>query len=515
MAKSEEDARTARDGNTTSFWDVKFDSKPPLGLESENVPYIQLLDDTLSETSIVQFFMTESGAANRMMPQVELVANFCPDSTLEDLDSGGEIVTSKAVCILDDRTNDGKVSISLGYLGPLNVHQFYLKMKKERFQPKEIECEGKSLEDSKEQVRPPRNADRRLIFITDLNRWTMMAIVSTASRSATSPPPTDIDFLCEAQVSVLITGLDLKRWVAYCFVDTYFEKEDRREGVESYDDEVEFDEDDKPCCQPDPFTSGESDATLPVLCPREYFVVVLESRLRQIRDEWHVVVIRMELKIETYISTCPITRPHVLPPGPGDAPTVGLSRSWTVHTRNLLRKLTQNLQATINQLEYFQADQTFTTVRGPASRYIPTILATTKDLRIYLQDLDFLRQDCDKYIDDLSFYMNNEVTLNAKLQARTAELGQMTTFVMIYVFTPIALSASVLSMQEKAIPPPLRLNGMSFIILVIVFMVFVSSAVGTMRNMDRIKRSVLQVFKRTLHDADLENQEDERNQVDG
>lgn len=130
MAKSEE-TRTARDGNTISFWDINFDSRPPLGLKSENTPYIQLWDATLSETSMVRFFMTESGAAHRMMPQVELVVTFCPDNTLEDLDSGGEIVTSKAVCILDDRTNDGKLSVSLGHLGPLNVHQFYLEMKKE------------------------------------------------------------------------------------------------------------------------------------------------------------------------------------------------------------------------------------------------------------------------------------------------------------------------------------------------------------------------------------------------
>lgn len=70
-------------------------------------------------------------------------------------------------------------------------------------------------------------------------------------------------------------------------------------------------------------------------------------------------------------------------------------------------------------------------------------------------------------------------------------------------------------MQEKAIPPPLRLNGTSFIILIIIFMVLVWSAVGTMRNLDRIKGSILQFFKRTLYDADLENQEDERNHVGG
>lgn len=75
------------------------------------------------------------------------------------------------------------------------------------------------------------------------------------------------------------------------------------------------------------------------------------------------------------------------------------------------------------------------------------------------------------------------------------------------MFTPIALAAGVLSMQEKAIPPPLRPNSTSFIILVFVFMVLVWSAVGTLMNWKRIKDGIKDLLQPELYNADLEHQE--------
>lgn len=92
--------------------------------------------------------------------------------------------------------------------------------------------------------------------------------------------------------------------MAYCFVDTYFEHEDRRESAESYHDNRLVDEDDDTSviCQPDPFTSGEQDAAYPILNPREYFLVVLESRLRHIKYEWRILVTKLRQIIDRYVS---------------------------------------------------------------------------------------------------------------------------------------------------------------------------------------------------------------------
>lgn len=91
--------------------------------------------------------------------------------------------------------------------------------------------------------------------------------------------------------------------MAYCFVDTYFEHESRRESAEAYHDETVFDEDDASVAfRPDPFTIGEMEASCPILTPREYFLVVLESRLRHVKDEWHVLVTRLRHMIDEYVS---------------------------------------------------------------------------------------------------------------------------------------------------------------------------------------------------------------------
>lgn len=81
------------------------------------------------------------------------------------------------------------------------------------------------------------------------------------------------------------------------------------------------------------------------------------------------------------------------------------SCAWAVKTRKLLRQLIRNLEATINQLEHFQANRKFSTITGPTARCFSTILATTRQLRIILQQLKFLHNDCDGYIHLVSSYI--------------------------------------------------------------------------------------------------------------
>lgn len=147
---------------------------------------------------------------------------------------------------------------------------------------------------------PPRDPRKRKSAASDALR--NITDLSFLVRKPKSPvPPTTKAYLCEAQTTVLISGSDPWRWVAYCFVDTYFESEDKRESVDAYDEEVEIDDESHVHFQPDPFTTAESDANLPVLNPREYFLIVLESRLRQARDEWHTLATNMGDIINDYV----------------------------------------------------------------------------------------------------------------------------------------------------------------------------------------------------------------------
>ncbi|EWG50128.1 hypothetical protein FVEG_09447 [Fusarium verticillioides 7600] len=92
----------------------------------------------------------------------------------------------------------------------------------------------------------------------------------------------------ETQVSCLIAGIDEDSWVAYQFVDTYYQgtkplAQDEEHGV-----------------KPDPLTGGLFDANLPIWTPREYFLIVYECRLKQVRHAMHNLVARLFLRLEPY-----------------------------------------------------------------------------------------------------------------------------------------------------------------------------------------------------------------------
>lgn len=116
-------------GTTHFFWDLEFDHDSVRVLQLENEPFLRSWEEMGPEQSLVRFFMTESRAANRIMPAVELVAGFCPDDTLEKLQSGSSLSTLEKVSLLDDRTNDGAKSVPRDYLGPLDAHALYLQLK--------------------------------------------------------------------------------------------------------------------------------------------------------------------------------------------------------------------------------------------------------------------------------------------------------------------------------------------------------------------------------------------------
>ncbi|KAF5646366.1 transcription factor SEF1 [Fusarium sp. NRRL 52700] len=92
----------------------------------------------------------------------------------------------------------------------------------------------------------------------------------------------------ETQVSCLVAGIDEDSWVAYQFVDTYYQgkkplAQDEQHGV-----------------KPDPLTGGLFDANLPIWTPREYFLIVYECRLKQVRHAMHNLVTRLFLRLELY-----------------------------------------------------------------------------------------------------------------------------------------------------------------------------------------------------------------------
>jgi hypothetical protein len=100
------------------------------------------------------------------------------------------------------------------------------------------------------------------------------------------------DYIYEAQISVLVTGIDDWVWAAYCFVDVYFKDAGHSERVHHYSD---------PRVRMDPHSCGKHPADPPTWIPREYFLRALQARIEQVKHEWNNSVSRLMQQIEPYV----------------------------------------------------------------------------------------------------------------------------------------------------------------------------------------------------------------------
>lgn len=105
------------------------------------------------------------------------------------------------------------------------------------------------------------------------------------------------DCIYEAQISVLVTGVDHWSWTAYAFVDTYYKGDENDESIEHYIDQVQYGP------KLDPLTKGQYDVEPPEWRPREYFLRVLESRVKQVKQEWHNTVFCILQRIEPHVGS--------------------------------------------------------------------------------------------------------------------------------------------------------------------------------------------------------------------
>lgn len=97
------------------------------------------------------------------------------------------------------------------------------------------------------------------------------------------------EYLYEAQISILVTGIDEWVWTAYCFTDTFFEN---AESVKSYSTK-----------RLDAPTGGEMLIDDPVWNPREYFIRILSRRIMQVTKEWGSVVSTLEARLGKFVSS--------------------------------------------------------------------------------------------------------------------------------------------------------------------------------------------------------------------
>lgn len=99
----------------------------------------------------------------------------------------------------------------------------------------------------------------------------------------------DAIYYHEAQLSLLIFGVDEWLWTAYCCPDTYF-------GSEKYAEE-DFDDGNGA----DPNAGGAVMIEQPVWNPREYYLMLLQRRMSQATHEWTELVNAFTERMDQFV----------------------------------------------------------------------------------------------------------------------------------------------------------------------------------------------------------------------
>jgi hypothetical protein len=96
----------------------------------------------------------------------------------------------------------------------------------------------------------------------------------------------------------MVAGSYEWRWVAYYFVDTYFDvAEEAKETVQSYYEDSLGPEG----MRADPLTFGVIIADNPIQNPKEYFLRVFQIRINRVKREWQQVVAKMQQSVRKYV----------------------------------------------------------------------------------------------------------------------------------------------------------------------------------------------------------------------
>ena len=95
------------------------------------------------------------------------------------------------------------------------------------------------------------------------------------------------EFIYEAQISVMVTGIDEWFWTAYCCTETHFGSEASVQTYHEYGLDAP--------------TGGEKSNVYPTWNPREYFLLILSCRIKQITKEWSNILDALEERLQYHV----------------------------------------------------------------------------------------------------------------------------------------------------------------------------------------------------------------------
>ena len=238
-------------------------------------------------------------------------------------------------------------------------------------------------------------------------------------------------FFYEAQISLLLVGVDEWLWTVYCCVDTFF-------GSERAPSNYEHNGQDAP-------SGGGRQTSYPVWSPRGYFLFVLSRRINQIAKEWRNIV--------SFVETELINQEHLSGMGVVDQPPFDdrhLTRTKGYRLGvSLLRRFHGQLYKTIQSWEAFAVDElqnfhveseVLNSLWGDHAASIFSDISELRDMQITVEQWI---QSIDREKDDLVNASALRESQNATTQSQYIRL--LTIITVIYL--PVSLATSIFSMS--------------------------------------------------------------------
>ncbi|KAG4415773.1 hypothetical protein IFR04_011073 [Cadophora malorum] len=256
-------------------------------------------------------------------------------------------------------------------------------------------------------------------------------------------PRLERDYIHEAQVSIMVIGIDDWFWTAYCFADVYFKGEEHTEQVHVMHRN-----------NADPHSCGKYFLDRPIWNPRHYFLRSLSCRMEQVKQEWYNTIFQLFEDIEPCIYA--FTRGEL---GQGESIDLDITQRkgfrWVIR---VLRQFTHVLSKTIDSWDTFK-DGEIRYLNLPDSESLADaswgnlLAAIDKDV-IELRDLRSSLQHKTELFENMT---NSIVTHAAHAETIITRLQsqfiQALTVITIF-YLPPTLASSIFSMQDSIFTDP-------------------------------------------------------------
>ncbi|KAI1770991.1 hypothetical protein F4818DRAFT_430817 [Hypoxylon cercidicola] len=269
------------------------------------------------------------------------------------------------------------------------------------------------------------------------------------------------EYVYEAKLSCLVSGLSRYSWSAYLFNDLYFDSDDE-ESVAEFHAQRDM--------QPglDPLSVDKFLDKAPCE-PREYFLYIFEIRISRIKKEWVQLFVAVDEAIRTYKSEYWARTGRGVSSKKDQSSRSDADRQrtqsreelqeWMRRSAEILRKFISPLEGLISEWNVFRGKgiNYFQSTNSPdhLARLARTLTAIDQHItdlgRIlpkFNHTMGCLSEDMSRDVNLHIAYESNELALCQQKAARDVNVLTWITFLTL----PLALAAALLSTQQGFIP---------------------------------------------------------------